>query len=87
MLISLPQYDTVYDMNNGLDNGRYNDFGYESGSRMSVSGTAGSTALYHHNGTKYGLGIGARPNGDGKMKAYWYIYIYILAKKTQALIL
>lgn len=63
----IDEYDTVYDMNNGLDNGRYNDFGYESGSRMSVSGTAGSTALYHHNGTKYGLGIGARPNGDGKM--------------------
>ncbi|KAI0700403.1 ARM repeat-containing protein [Cytidiella melzeri] len=61
------EYDAVYDLNNGLDNGRYNDFGFENGSRMSVSGTAGSTALYHHNGTKYGLGIGARPTSDGKM--------------------
>jgi hypothetical protein len=55
-------------MNNGLDNSRYDDFGYENGSRVSVSGSAGSTALYHHNGTKYGLQIGARPGGgDSKM--------------------
>ena len=29
-------------------------------------GTTGSTALYHHNGTRYGLGLG-RTNGDAKM--------------------
>ena len=28
--------------------------------------TTGSTALYHHNGTRYGLGLG-RTNGDAKM--------------------
>lgn len=59
------QYDNVYDLNNGLDNGRYDDFGYENDAHL--GGSAGSTALYHHNGTKYGLGMGARPNGDSKM--------------------
>lgn len=35
-----------------------------------VSNTSGSTALYHHNGSRYGLGIpGRAPAGpnDGKM--------------------
>ncbi|KIY45273.1 ARM repeat-containing protein [Fistulina hepatica ATCC 64428] len=48
----------------GLDGNRYGAYGYEQG----VHNTTGSTALYHHNGTRYGLGIprpGAGP--DGKM--------------------
>lgn len=58
----------VYDMNGGMDNGRYSDYGYENGGRIpSANGGAGSTALYHHNGTKYGLGINGRQNGDSKM--------------------
>ena len=58
----------VYDMNEGMDNARYGDFGYENGGRTPhANGGAGSTALYHHNGTKYGLGVNGRQNGDSKM--------------------
>lgn len=33
-----------------------------------MGGGTGSTALYHHNGSRYGLGLNSRPNGvDGKM--------------------
>ncbi|EKM60704.1 uncharacterized protein PHACADRAFT_246773 [Phanerochaete carnosa HHB-10118-sp] len=60
----------TYDMNVNatLDNSRYSDYDYDSDSRLPhANGGAGSTALYHHNGTKYGLGINGRQNGDGKM--------------------
>lgn len=59
----------VYDMNGSMDSARFSDYGYENGGRLPhASGGAGSTALYHHNGTKYGLGINGRQNGaDGKM--------------------
>ena len=60
-------YDNVYGVNGGLDNGRFTDFGYENGRAPQINGAAGSTALYHHNGTKYGLGINGRQNGDSKM--------------------
>ena len=54
-------------MNAAIENGRY-EFGYDNGGRLPhANGGAGSTALYHHNGTKYGLGINGRQNGDGKM--------------------
>ncbi|EEB86672.1 hypothetical protein MPER_16290, partial [Moniliophthora perniciosa FA553] len=48
-------------MNGNLDNGRYNNYGFESNGRTSVAGnTSGSTALYHHNGSRYGLGLPGR---------------------------
>lgn len=56
----------MYGLNNGvgnsLDDRRFNS--YSNGS--SLAGT-GSTALYHHHGTRYGLGIGGRVPSDGKM--------------------
>ncbi|KAJ7630440.1 ARM repeat-containing protein [Roridomyces roridus] len=61
--------DSVYGLN-GLDNNGYNSYGFESGGRSNGSGTSGSTALYHHNGSRYGLGLPTRANsgaGDGKM--------------------
>ncbi|KAJ7293868.1 ARM repeat-containing protein [Mycena rebaudengoi] len=63
--------DSVYGMN-GLDNNSYNSYGFESGGRAGANptSTSGSTALYHHNGSRYGLGLPARSNsgaGDGKM--------------------
>ncbi|KAK7032704.1 ARM repeat-containing protein [Favolaschia claudopus] len=72
---SLQQYnggmDSVYGLN-GLDGNGYNSYGFESGGRggANTNGTSGSTALYHHNGSRYGLGLPARANsgaGDGKM--------------------
>lgn len=54
--------DSVY----GLDGNRYNSYGFDSNGRPSVTanGTSGSTALYHHNGSRYGLGLPARsPSG------------------------
>ncbi|KAJ7139546.1 ARM repeat-containing protein [Mycena epipterygia] len=63
--------DSVYGLN-GLDNNAYNSYGFESGGRSGANptSTSGSTALYHHNGSRYGLGLPARTNsgaGDGKM--------------------
>ncbi|KAF7340109.1 RNA-binding protein [Mycena venus] len=59
--------DSVY----GLNGDGYNSYGFESGGRGGVNSTGtGSTALYHHNGSRYGLGLPARTNsgaGDGKM--------------------
>ncbi|KAG6837202.1 hypothetical protein H0H93_013070 [Arthromyces matolae] len=68
------QYGLEYD-DGGLDSGRYNGYGYESSGHNStthntVNNTSGSTALYHHNGTRYGLGIPGRPSPgitDSKM--------------------
>ncbi|KAF8499091.1 ARM repeat-containing protein [Russula emetica] len=58
--------DAVYGLNNGvgnsLDDRRFNAYSNGSG----LAGT-GSTALYHHHGTRYGLGIGGRVPSDGKM--------------------
>ncbi|KAJ7922963.1 ARM repeat-containing protein [Mycena leptocephala] len=62
--------DSVYGLN-GLDGNGYNSYGFESGrSGANPTSTSGSTALYHHNGSRYGLGLPARTNsgaGDGKM--------------------
>ncbi|OSX67883.1 hypothetical protein POSPLADRAFT_1043068 [Postia placenta MAD-698-R-SB12] len=59
--------DSVYGMNgNGIEDGHYNSYGFEANGRAH-NGT-GSTALYHHNGSRYGLGMNGRPTGaDGKM--------------------
>lgn len=61
--------DSSYGMSNGLDSARYGGYGYENGRLSSANSTTGSTALYHHNGSRYGLGLnGARPAGaDSKM--------------------
>lgn len=47
----------MYGLNgNGSDNGRFSSY------------STGSTALYHHNGSRYGLGVNGRTNGaDSKM--------------------
>lgn len=52
------QYEGVY----GMDDGSYSPYGFEANGR----GGSGSTALYHHNGSRYGLGL-ARGLADGKM--------------------
>lgn len=61
--------DSVY---GGLDNNHYNSYGFESGGRSNANAnsTSGSTALYHHNGSRYGLGLPGRTNSgaaDSKM--------------------
>lgn len=64
------QYDSLYGLNGGLENNRYNSYGFESNGRANstANSTSGSTALYHHNGSRYGLGLPARGNGaDSKM--------------------
>ena len=51
-----------------MDSSRFSDYGYENGRGSSLGAGTGSTALYHHNGSRYGLGLNGRPNGvDGKM--------------------
>ncbi|KAF9234965.1 ARM repeat-containing protein [Melanogaster broomeanus] len=59
--------DSVYGANGQLDNGRYEAYGFDSTGRNGpgVNGTSGSTALYNHNGSRYGLGRGSGP--DSKM--------------------
>jgi hypothetical protein len=51
-----------------LDNERYG-YGLDSDERLNTGlNGAGSTALYHHNGSRYGLGMPTRSNGtDTKM--------------------
>ncbi|KAG1749610.1 ARM repeat-containing protein [Suillus paluster] len=61
--------DGVYGLNGQMDSGRFNSYDLDSSTRSSTSanGTSGSTALYHHNGTRYGLHIGRTNGADGKM--------------------
>ncbi|KAL0059676.1 hypothetical protein AAF712_013579 [Marasmius tenuissimus] len=63
--------DAGYGLNGSLENGRYNSYGFEANGRTSTGpgNTSGSTALYHHNGSRYGLGLpGRSPSGvDSKM--------------------
>ncbi|KAF9456801.1 armadillo-type protein [Collybia nuda] len=68
--------DSMYALNGGLENNRYNNYGFEPSARIApngvtpANGTSGSTALYHHNGTRYGLGMPSRGNSgaaDNKM--------------------
>lgn len=63
----------MYSLNAG-ENGRFNNYGFEPNGRPNVSAngnsTSGSTALYHHNGSRYGLGLPGRTNpaaADSKM--------------------
>ncbi|KAL4246787.1 PUM-HD domain-containing protein [Abortiporus biennis] len=50
-------------------NGSLNGYSFENGRVPSINGGTGSTALYHHNGSRYGLGMNGRPSGgvDSKM--------------------
>jgi len=59
--------DPMYALNGGVENDHFNGYGYEPSGRGGVSpnGTSGSTALYHHNGSRYGLGIPGRGNASG----------------------
>ncbi|KAF8525221.1 ARM repeat-containing protein [Hysterangium stoloniferum] len=67
--------DGVYGASNNLSNGlpegnRYNSYGFDQHGRMNSTQAAGagSTALYHHHGSRYGLGLGSRMVGpDSKM--------------------
>ena len=58
--------DAVYGLNNSVgnpvDDRRFNSYG--NGNSLA---STGSTALYHHHGSRYGLGIGGRVASDGKM--------------------
>lgn len=61
--------DSLFLNERGLDNGRFNGYSFDGNSRVnggSIGG--GSTALYHHSGSRFGLGMGGRLNGpDAKM--------------------
>ena len=65
--------DPVYGLDNSMDNGRYNSYGHDAnrmsgGSPVALNGSTGSTALYHHHGSRYGLSMNGRANGaDSKM--------------------
>jgi hypothetical protein len=61
------QYDdSVYGLSGQMDNGRY-DIDSSTRSSQGTNGASGSTALYHHNGTRYGLHLGRGNGTDGKM--------------------
>lgn len=52
----------------GLEGNGYSEYEFETGHLPNGSGGTGSTALYHHNGSRYGLGVnGRQPAADGKM--------------------
>jgi hypothetical protein len=64
--------DPMYALSGGVENDPYDGYGYESSGRGGVSpsgpphnGTSGSTALYHHNGSRYGLGNPGRGHAGG----------------------
>jgi hypothetical protein len=57
----------VYGLASQLDESRYGAYSFDTTGRngSTLNGGSGSTALYHHNGSRYGLGRGGVP--DGKM--------------------
>jgi hypothetical protein len=62
--------ESIYSLNDGLDSASYNLYGFEStNSRGNANvNSSSSTALNHHNGSRYGLGLGGRTNAaDSKM--------------------
>ena len=72
-LLTTPQQqyvvDPVYNINDELGDEQYG-YGLDSNGRMNngINNSGGSTALYHHNGTRYGLGLPGRGGGvDTKM--------------------
>ncbi|KAF8139838.1 ARM repeat-containing protein [Boletus edulis] len=69
--LSFEQYsvDSVYGLAGQLDGSRYGAYKFDAAGRNGAmaNGSSGSTALYHHNGTRYGLGLGRGGTPDGKM--------------------
>ncbi|KAF8446365.1 ARM repeat-containing protein [Boletus edulis BED1] len=61
--------DSVYGLAGQLDGSRYGAYKFDAAGRNGAmaNGSSGSTALYHHNGTRYGLGLGRGGTPDGKM--------------------
>lgn len=59
----------MYGLAGQLDGSRYGAYGFDNAGRNGpvVNGASGSTALYHHNGSRYGLGLGRGGAPDGKM--------------------
>lgn len=57
----------MYDLASQLDGSRYSAYGFDTAGRngAAANGSGGSAALYHQNGSRYGLGRGGAP--DGKM--------------------
>ena len=71
LIHSQKQYtvDPVYNINDELGDEQYG-YGLDSNARLNngIGNSGGSTALYHHNGTRYGLGLPGRVGGaDTKM--------------------
>ncbi|KAF9654298.1 ARM repeat-containing protein [Thelephora ganbajun] len=61
--------DPVYNLNDDLGDEQYG-YGLDANARLngSIGNSGGSAALYHHNGTRYGLGLPGRVTGaDTKM--------------------
>lgn len=61
--------DSVYNINDELGDEQYG-YGLDSNARLNnnIGNSGGSTALYHHNGSRYGLGLPGRASGaDTKM--------------------
>lgn len=59
----------MYGLASQLDGSRYGSYGIDAAGRNgpTANGSSGSTALYHHNGSRYGLGLGRGGASDGKM--------------------
>ena len=65
--------DPVYTLNGGLEGNHYAGYNFDPAARSSASPsvagtTTGSTALYHHNGTRYGLGVPVRASAPAENK-------------------
>jgi hypothetical protein len=70
-----PSYamDSAYALDGGIDGGGYSGYNFDAPALNSVPSsipgtTTGSTALYHHNGTRYGLGLPVRNGGPAENK-------------------
>lgn len=65
--------DSMYSLNGSLESNRYAGYNFDPTPRSPVppnagSNTTGSTALYHHNGTRYGLGLPVRAGAPAENK-------------------
>ncbi|GJJ13948.1 hypothetical protein Clacol_008205 [Clathrus columnatus] len=67
-------HDNLYSVASGLNGGiaesnRYNNYGFDQPNRLASSQTSGngSTALYHHHGSRYGLNMGRMVVPESKM--------------------
>lgn len=65
--------DSMYNLNGALESNRYAGYNFDPTARSPVApnaggNTTGSTALYHHNGTRYGLGLPVRAGAPAENK-------------------